>query len=150
MNDFEYLEFGEQRMRLILLFVALLVLAPKGFAETFSYECNFPLSASPYGIKKESKPFKLSFVFDTKTKKAYMLGNNGSAEVNPIANNDGGITFIEVTQSGNVMVTAITQLGEAVHSRNGIFLIIDYDRQPPKPHPELIPSQSYGQCNVRP
>jgi hypothetical protein len=73
-----------------------------------------------------------------KTKKTYMLGNNGSSEVTPIANSDGGITFVEVTPSGNVMVTAITLSGEAVlHSRNGIF------------GKELVPSQAYGQCNVR-
>jgi hypothetical protein len=67
-----------------------------------------------------------------------MLGNNGSAKVTPIANSDGGIIFVEITTSGNVMVTAITQSGEAVHSRNGIF-----------GKAELIPSQSYGSCNVR-
>jgi hypothetical protein len=124
-------------MRLILFFVTLMILAPKSFAETVSYKCSLPFTASPSGVEKESKPFELSFVLDTKTKKAYMLGNNGSSEVTPIANSDGGITFVEITTSGNVMVTAITLSGEAVHSRNGIF------------GKELVPSQAYGQCNVQ-
>jgi hypothetical protein len=125
-------------MRLILFFVILMTLAPKSFAETISYKCSFLFSASPSGIEKESKPFELSFVLDTQTKKAYMLGNNGSSEVMPVEN-IAGITFVEVTPSGNVMVTAITTSGDAVHSRNTIFL----DGK------KLIPSQYYGKCNTQ-
>ena len=50
-----------------------------------------------------------------------------------IANKD-GVSFVEITASGNVMVTAITKSGEAVHSRNGIMFN------------ELVPSQYYGKC----
>jgi hypothetical protein len=96
-----------------------------------------PQAASPSGVKKESKPFELRFVSDPKTKKAYMLGNNGSSEVTLIGNSGGGVTFIEVTDSGNVMVTTIASSGEAVHSRNGII------------SGELIPSQYYGKCKIQ-
>ena len=106
-------------------------------AATTSFTCNFPLAASPAGVKKESKLFELRFVSDDQTKKAYLLGNNGSSEVTPIGNQGGGITFLEVTDSGNVMVTTITASGEAVHSRNGII------------SGKLIPSQYYGKCTVQ-
>jgi hypothetical protein len=61
------------------------------------------------------------------------MGNNGSAEVKVIQNL-GGISFVEVTTSGNVMVTTITKSGDAVHSRNAVM------------QAQLIPSQYYGRC----
>ena len=124
-------------MRVVLLFLATVALATMSYAATTSFTCNFPFAASPSGVKKESKPFELRFVSDTETKKAYLLGNNGSSEVTSIGNQGGGVTFVEVTDSGNVMVTAITASGEAVHSRNGIISGI------------LIPSQYYGKCIVQ-
>lgn len=124
-------------MRLVLLFLAVIVSIPISHAATTSFTCNFPLSASPSGVKKESKPFELRFVTDDQTKKAYIIGNNGSTEVIQFGNQGNGITFVEVTGSGNVMVTAITASGEAVHSRNGII------------GGELIPSQYYGKCTIQ-
>jgi hypothetical protein len=67
-------------------------------------------------------------------RRPYLLGNAGSSEVELIPNTD-GISFVEITDSGNVMVTAITKSGEAVHSRNGIMF------------KELVPSQFYGKCS---
>ena len=104
--------------------------------ETTSYTCEFTLGATPKGLSKQPKPFELRFVVDAGTKKAYQVGNAGSSEVEIIPNTD-GISFVEITRSGNVMVTAITESGEAVHSRNGIMFN------------ELIPSQYYGRCAVR-
>ncbi len=95
---------------------------------TTSYTCKFTLEATPKGLSKQVKPFELRFVVDTNTKKAYLMGNAGSSEVEIIPNTN-GISFVEVTGSGNVMVTAITNSGEAVHSRNGIMF------------KELVPSQ---------
>jgi hypothetical protein len=103
---------------------------------TTSYTCEFTLEATPKGLSKQSKPFELRFVVDTGTKKAYLMGNAGSSEVEIIPNTD-GISFVEITRSGNVMVTAITKSGQAVHSRNGIMFN------------ELVPSQYYGKCAVR-
>lgn len=124
-------------MRLALLYLAVMVSIPISHAAATSFTCKFPLAASPSGVKNEPKLFELRFVSDDQTKKAYLLGNNGSSEVTPIGNQGGGITFVEVTDSGNVMVTAITASGEAVHSRNGII------------SGRLIPSQYYGKCTVQ-
>lgn len=124
-------------MRLPLFFLAVMASIPICHAATTSFTCNFPLTGSPSGVKKESKLFELRFVSDDQTKKAYLLGNNGSSEVTPFGNQGSGITFVEVTDSGNVMVTTITASGEAVHSRNGII------------SGKLIPSQYYGTCTVQ-
>jgi hypothetical protein len=45
-----------------------------------------------------------------------------------------GLTFVEVTRSGNVMTTTIARDGAAVHSRNAII------------GETLFPSQYYGTC----
>ncbi len=100
---------------------------------TTSYTCKFSVEATARGLSKQDSPFELRFVVDTKTNKSYLLGNAGSSEVKLIPNT-GGISFVEITTSGNVMVTAVTNSGEAVHSRNGIMF------------KELVPSQFYGKC----
>ena len=94
-------------MRTLLTFFAVLAFTTNTQAATISFTCNFPTVASPYGVKKESKPFEMRFISDTQTKKAYLVGNNGSSEVTAIQNQSGGVTFVETTDSGNVMVTAI-------------------------------------------
>jgi hypothetical protein len=116
--------------------VALVLLAATplvAIAATTSYTCRFTVEASPKGLAKPAKPFELRFVIDTDAKKAYLLGNAGSSEVEIIPNTD-GVSFVEITNSGNVMVTAIATGGDAVHSRNGIML------------KSLVPSQFYGSC----
>ena len=102
-------------------------------AETISYACSFLVYASPKGLKTETKPFELRYVVDRSATKAYLVGNAGSSEVTEIANVE-GVSFVEITTTGNIMVTAITTNGDAVHSRNGIFTN------------ELIPTQYYGKC----
>jgi len=102
-------------------------------AATTSYVCRFTVEASPKGLAKQEKPFELRFVVDTATKKSYLVGNAGSSEVEIIPNTD-GVSFVEITNSGNVMVTAIATNGAAVHSRNGIMF------------KDLVPSQFYGTC----
>jgi hypothetical protein len=124
-------------MRLSLWFIVLALVGAPIQAATMSFTCSFPNVASPSGVKKESKPLELRFVSDPQAKKTYMLGNNGSAEVTSVGNSSGGVTFVEVTESGNVMVTAISTSGEAVHSRNGII------------SGKLIPSQYYGKCEIQ-
>lgn len=113
------------------IIAAFVPLASRG--ATTSYTCKFEVEASPKGLAKQSEPFELRFVVDADTKKAYLIGNAGSAEVEIIPNTD-GLSFVEITSSGNVMVTAVTKKGEAVHSRNGIM------------SKELVPSQLYGSC----
>ena len=60
----------------------------------------------------------------------------GSTEVKLIPNT-GGLTFVEVTGTGNVMVTVISDDGRSVHSRNGMVL------------GKIVPSQYYGRCKKK-
>lgn len=118
-----------------LIAVVVLVLgAPKpANAEATTYECDYPTYSDATGLHKVKAPFRLTFLIDASTKKAYLIGNAGSAEVSLIENSY-GLTLVEITGSGNAMVTAITSKGESVHSRSGIIL------------GELVPSQYYGKC----
>ena len=100
-------------------------------ADTTSYICKYSVEATPTGLTKQV--LELRYILNSKTQKAYLLGNAGSSEVQVIPNID-GISFVEITDSGNVMVTAITTSGESVHSRNGIL------------SDQLVPSQYYGKC----
>lgn len=122
---------------LTLLFVVLEAIPSTSHAETTSYTCNFPVYASPSGLQKTKEMLDIRYLLDPKTKKAYILGNAGSSEVTPVQHKGGGVTFIEITDTGNVMVTAIAASGEAVHSRNGIIGKM------------LTPSQYYGNCTVQ-
>jgi len=114
-------------------FAAAALLPAVAYGATTSYTCKFAVEATPKGLSKQASPFELRFVVDSSTRKAYLMGNLGSSEVAVIPNTD-GISFLEITASGNVMVTAVTNSGEAVHSRNGIMF------------KELVPSQFYGKC----
>jgi hypothetical protein len=114
-------------------FVAVALFPAVAYGATSSYTCKFSVEATPKGLAKQAPPFELRFVVDASARKAYLMGNAGSSEVQVIPNQD-GISFVEITGSGNVMVTAITNSGEAVHSRNGIMF------------KELVPSQFYGKC----
>lgn len=118
----------------VFLVVAILAVGLPAMAATTSYMCKFEIGASPEGLKKQAKPFELRYVVDTATKKAYLMGNAGSSEVEIIPNTD-GVSFVEITGSGNVMVTTIATSGDAVHSRNGIMFNA------------LVPSQYYGKCS---
>jgi hypothetical protein len=120
------------RVSVLLTFLALTPCFAVG--GTTSYLCEFPLEASPKGLSKQASPFELRFVVDSNTQKAYLIGNVGSSEIEIIPNTY-GVSFVEVTGSGNVMVTAITTAGDAVHSRNGII------------SKKLLPSQLYGKCS---
>jgi hypothetical protein len=121
-------------VQLVSLQLVLVALSPCfAIGATTSYVCEFSLEASPKGLSKQASPFELRFVVDSTTKKAYLMGNAGSSEVE-IVPNTYGVSFVEVTGSGNVMVTAITIAGDAVHSRSGIISEV------------LLPSQLYGNC----
>ena len=102
-------------------------------AVTTSYFCSFTLEATPKGLTKQNKPFELRYLVDIAAKKAYLVGNAGSSAVEIIPNAD-GVSFVEITNSGNVMVTAIAKNGASVHSRNGIMF------------KDIVPSQFYGKC----
>jgi hypothetical protein len=97
----------------------LILQSPMALAETTTFECDYPTYSDGKLVKKVDAPFRLTFLLDLGAKKAYMIGNNGSSEITAIPNTD-GVSFLEVTHSGNVMVTAITKNGRSVHSRSTI------------------------------
>ena len=114
----------------------LLSLCNYTYAQTITYDCEFLVHSTPDGIKKDEKPFQLKYLIDRSSKKSYLIGNNGTSEVSEILNTN-GVSFIEITDSGNVMVTTITLSNVAVHSRNGIFTN------------RLLPTQYYGKCDKK-
>jgi hypothetical protein len=118
---------------LVVLLACSLSLA--SYAKTTKFSCAFlEYSDNTGGLKEaEEGGLRMTFLIDSAARKAYVLGNAGSSEV-MIVPNEGGFTLIEVTNSGNVMVTAITWKGLAVHSRNGIM------------GEQILPSQYYGKC----
>lgn len=81
----------------------------------------------------------LQFLSDEEAGKSYIIGNNGAEEVAELKN-AGGVTFVEVTGTGNVSVTTITHDLKSVHSRNTILALTKN---------ELIPSQHYGTCTLQ-
>lgn len=125
-------------MKKILFGVAVSVMAfisPQVSASAVEFQCDYKQVASPDGVELIGK-FALRFTLDTLTDEAFFVGNNGVANVVPVANNY-GITFIEKTDSGNIMTTTInTTDGESVHSRNSII------------SGGLVPTQYYGTCKI--
>ena len=117
--------------RLIAALAALHVLS--AYAETTSYVCRFPVSATKRGLNKLYEPYELRFVVNTWGKKAHLVSSNESVQVEVIPNQH-GVTFLEITPTGNVTVTTISESGDATHSRSGMIM------------KELMPSQFYGKC----
>lgn len=58
-------------------------------AATIGYNCAFKMEATPSGLKKLSEPFMLNYISDSSTGKAYLMGNNGSADVSVVSNTGG-------------------------------------------------------------
>lgn len=123
-------------MRTSAICTFLLLISSVASGATISFDCKFTMEATPKGLEKQASPFELRFITDTEKAKTYLMANNGSSEVQAIPNSP-GVSFVEVTGTGNVMVTSITKSGEAVHSRNSIM------------GEKLIPSQYYGKCIVK-
>jgi hypothetical protein len=104
-------------------------------ASALQFVCTYPKFFAWNDAKPgEAKDFVLKFSLDTLTKKAFLTGNQGVEEVR-VVNGDGGITFIEVLDTGAVQTTTISKDGRSVHSRHTIMF------------GELVPSQYVGQCS---
>ena len=84
----------------------------------------------------EANDFNLTFIVDGENDTAYMVGNNGSAEI-AILSSGGNINCLEVTGTGNMMTTTIDSKLKSVHSRNSVLF------------GDLIASQYYGSCEIR-
>jgi hypothetical protein len=89
-------------------------------------------TASPAGIETDAH-LQLDFVFDDVTRKAIVLGSNGSAV--DVHMGSLAISFMEKLETGAVQTTLISFAGDSTHSR--LTLLSDKD---------LVPSQYYGQC----
>ena len=119
-------------------FVALLVAAVGAAQATeggpITYRCEYRTYSDERGgpHKQSTGPFRLTFLVDSG--KAYHVGPLGAEPVRIVQNAHGGLTFIEITQTGNVMTTVLSANGDSVHSRASNL------------HGELVPSQHYGRC----
>ncbi|MDA9771649.1 hypothetical protein N9D02_11495 [Emcibacteraceae bacterium] len=125
----------------IIILFSLFLFASTSKAQTTHYECSYLTSASldeNDNPELSSEEFKLSFLLDENANTAYIMGNAGTEKVLIIRNN-GGISFIGITDTGNVSITTIANNLKSVHSRNTILPF-------PQEDPELIPSQYYGGC----
>ncbi|MDH5721946.1 MAG: hypothetical protein OEY94_01315 [Alphaproteobacteria bacterium] len=119
----------------IFSFIIFFVFLSSPALATETYECLYSHYSNKEGLHDAEKNFLLTFVIDKEANKSYIVGNNGSNEVKYI---DGyGVSFVEITQVGNIMTTAIDSEMNSVHSRHSIL------------SGKLIPSQYYGQCVKR-
>lgn len=121
-------------MRYLLIFLLLLPIC--AIAETVNYSCNYTSYSDSKGNHKVKDKFELNFIIDRATGKSYLLGNAGSSEVQLIESKD-RVAFLELTDTGNIMSTAIDSKLDSVHSRNTVMF------------GELLPSQYYGKCVIK-
>lgn len=116
--------------------LAALASAPGAYASALSMTCAFDHRC---GAEQGCGATELSMIFhfDDATGAAFVIGNNGVAEVQVIEGPD-ATSFVERLPSGAVQVTVIDRIGlHAVHSRNTV--------------PEggaIEPSQYYGACKA--
>ena len=118
-------------LRCIALFVALMLVYGTATAKGYRWSCTYSTKVSPAG--KNDAHLQLDFVFDDVTRKAHVLGNNGSdvdVHMGSLA-----ISFMEKLETGAIQTTVISFAGDSTHSRH--ILLGDKD---------LVPSQYYGQC----
>lgn len=118
-----------------LLLVATLF-AFNAQAKPVTFNCDFPLASNDeHGPKSQN--FKFDIRYDTVTKKAVILGNNGHAELIVITGNQEQFTVIEIVPSGSLMSTTIALPSyKAVHSRHTVGVGTG----------AMVPSQNYGTC----
>lgn len=118
---------------------ALLILSltpAPAHAAPVTYQCEYQTFSNASGLHHPREAFRLTFLTDSATKRAYIIGQLGSEPVKLVPNTH-GLTFVETTQTGNVMVTAIAENGTSVHSR-GTNL-----------SGEIVPAQYYGECRTQ-
>ncbi len=103
-------------------------------AAVVSYRCSFPTFSDPSGLHDQAS-FGFDIQFDDVTRSAFIVGTVGMSPLSAVLA-ETGVTFIEVTPSGNVMTTTIGIEGDTVHSRHTVIL------------GTLTPSQHYGTCTL--
>lgn len=115
-----------------IICLILLSLSGSAAAEIVTFVCQYEIVASPDGLKL-AKDFKLTFIVDNESDKAYMLGNLGTEDV-LMRSTEEAVNFIEITDAGNIMLTTIDASGFSVHSRHTVMF------------GEIVSSQYYGNC----
>ena len=121
-----------ESLRCILLVVALMLICETATAMGYRWSCTYSEKASPAGIETDAY-LKLDFTFDDVTRKAMVLGSDGSdvdVHMGSLA-----ISFMEKLETGAIQTTVISLAGDSTHSRH--TLLGDKD---------FVPSQYYGQC----
>ena len=119
-------------LRCIALIVALMLVYGTATAKGYRWSCTYSDKVSPAGSETDAY-LKLDFIFDDVTRKAIVLGSNGSdvdVHIGSLA-----ISFMEKLETGAVQTTVISFAGDSTHSR--YTLLSDKD---------LVPSQYYGHC----
>lgn len=122
------------RADLLAGFGTLALCAGPAASQQLTFRCEFvdycamDRTCDRYGLRGE-------YHVDLTEERAHVLGALGQAPLVVIPTVD-GVTFVEVTRSGNVMTTTIAKDGAAVHSRNAII------------GGALSPSQYYGTCET--
>jgi hypothetical protein len=101
-----------------------------------TFVCAYSTYSTATGVHTAQPPQELIVVVNRAAHKAYVTSTTGMAEVSYIPQDD-GMTLIEKTAGGHVMVTAITKDGISVHSRHPIT------------DGYLLASQAYGRCTER-
>lgn len=122
--------------RIFLIALTACALAPMAHASALSLSCAFDHRCGPErGCG--ATDLSMIFHFDDATGTAFVIGNNGVAEVQ-VHDGDGATSFIERLPAGAVQVTVIDRAtARAVHSRNTV-----------RPDDGITPSQYYGVCKA--
>lgn len=130
-----------------LTFLAVFVPAcPSTSQPTTTWHCTFSAMSSYIGgdeLVLEPRrfvvsPAALELRFIDTGERAFVLGNNGSSEVQRVPVQPAGMQFVERTGTGALQVTAIDVHGNATHSRH-TQLSLAKGRM-------LMAAQYYGSC----
>lgn len=124
-------------MKLKIIWFCIFLFPILAFANADTFICNYPLYSDMDGLHKEKKKFQLIFIIDKTKNLAYMVGNLGTSNLTFTPSEDGGVTFLEVSESKNFFTTTIDSKLSTVHSRNTMLF------------GKLIPSQYYGTCVLK-
>ena len=119
-------------MRLIA--VALALVAPPVAAAPISYRCSFPkVITIDRGLQDQDFAFTLAY--DSVTKTAAMIGNNGVSTLQVYSGPD-ATSFLEFVATGAVQTLTMLPSGAAVYSRHTLWPGDD----------GFVASQQYGSC----
>ncbi|HMN80372.1 MAG TPA: hypothetical protein PKA20_10630 [Burkholderiaceae bacterium] len=100
-----------------------------------SFLCSFPYLVTPQdGMRRYRPTLVLRFHAVWTKKRAYAIGDDGEADEVSVVPNHDGVSFVSVTDAGEIMVTTISKDGRAVHSRHLVDGVA------------LLPQQFHGRC----